>query len=134
MTTDAVTRDTVCAGFFERAVAVIIDALILLIPNLILSLVRPGALGIILSVALGLAYAVYFWTSSGATLGKAAMSLKVVSADGGALLTPGTAVFRYFAEWISAIPLGLGFLWVIWDPKHEAWHDKIVATKVIKVK
>lgn len=128
-----VTRETVGAGFVDRAVATIIDALILLIPNLIFSFVIEGVLGSLLSFALGAAYAIYFWVNNGATPGKQMMRLKVVAADGGALLTPGAAAVRYIGYIISAIPLGLGYLWVLWDPKREAWHDKIAATKVIKL-
>ena len=61
------------------------------------------------------------------------MNLKVVKAEGGRLLTPGEAVLRYIGQIISGIAILLGYLWVIWDPKHEAWHDKIAGTKVIKI-
>jgi uncharacterized RDD family membrane protein YckC len=128
-----VTRETVCAGFVDRLVAVIIDALILLIPNVIIYVVIGGTFGNLLSFLIGLAYAVYFWTSTGQTPGKKMMKLKVVKADGGNILTPGEAVIRYIAQIISGIPLFLGYLWVIWDPKHEAWHDKIASTKVLKL-
>ena len=128
-----VTRETVCAGFGVRFVAVLIDALILLIPNLIFSIVIGDILGNALSFLLGAAYAVYFWSTSGQTPGKQVMKLKVVKADGGAILTPGEAIVRYIGQIISAIPLALGYLWVLWDPKHEGWHDKIAGTKVIKL-
>jgi uncharacterized RDD family membrane protein YckC len=135
MTTEAsVNQDTVCAGFIERLIAVIIDGLILLIPNIIFSQVIGGVIGSLLSLALSAGYVIYFWSSSGATPGKALMGLKVVSADGGTILTPGNAALRWVGTIISAIPIFLGYLWVIWDPKHEAWHDKIAKTKVIKVK
>jgi uncharacterized RDD family membrane protein YckC len=128
-----VTRDTVCAGFGDRFIAVIIDILVLLIPNLIFYVVIEGVLSNFLSFLLGLGYAVYFWSSTGQTIGKKAMKLKVVKADGGAILQPGEAVLRYIGTIISGIPFALGYLWVIWDPKHEAWHDKIAGTKVIKI-
>ena len=62
-----------------------------------------------------------------------AMGLKVVSAENGGLLEPSAALLRYVGYFVSGIPLGLGYLWVLWDPKHDAWHDKIAKTKVIKV-
>jgi uncharacterized RDD family membrane protein YckC len=129
-----VTRETVCAGFVDRFIAVLIDTIILLIPNLVFIYVVEGLAGNALSIVLNAVYTIYFWTSSGSTPGKSVMGLKVVSADGGALIPPVTAVLRYVGSWISAIVLLLGYLWVIWDPKHEAWHDKIAATKVIKYK
>ena len=132
-TMQQVSADTVCAGFVDRLIAVIIDAVILIIPNFIINLVIGGPIAIILQVLLGSAYAIYFWTNSGQTPGKKVMKLKVVKADGGGLLDMGGAVTRVVGTWISGIAIGLGYLWVIWDPKHEAWHDKIAKTKVIKV-
>ena len=128
-----VNRDTICAGFVDRLIAVIIDALVLLIPNAIIYFAIGDVLGNLLSFLIGAAYAVYFWSSTGQTPGKKLMKLKVVKADGGAILTPGEAVVRYIGQIISAIPLGLGYFWVIWDPKREAWHDKIAGTKVLKL-
>jgi uncharacterized RDD family membrane protein YckC len=61
------------------------------------------------------------------------MGLKVVSAETGDLLDMGGAALRYVGYMVSAIPLYLGFFWILWDPKHDAWHDKIAKTKVIKV-
>ena len=129
----SVTRDTVCAGFIDRFLAAIVDGLILLIPNVIVLVVLGGLLGNLISLLIGAAYVIYFWSSSGQTPGKSAMKLKVVMADGGAILTPGEATMRSVATIISAIPIFLGYFWVIWDPKHEAWHDKIASTKVIKI-
>ena len=128
-----VNRDTVCAGFGDRLGAFLIDFAILLVPNIIFYLILGGVLSNVLSFILGIGYAVYFWTSSGQTPGKKMMNLKVVKAEGGRLLTPGEAVLRYMGQIISGIALLLGYLWVIWYPKHEAWHDKIAGTKVIKI-
>jgi uncharacterized RDD family membrane protein YckC len=132
--TGTVNRDTVCAGFVDRLVAFIIDAIILAIPAIIISVITDEqAIRQLLGLIIGVAYAVYFWTSTGQTPGKSVMKLKVVHADGGNLLTPGQAVVRYVGYIISGIAIFLGFLWIIWDPKHEGWHDKIATTKVIKV-
>jgi uncharacterized RDD family membrane protein YckC len=39
---------------------------------------------------------------------------------------------RYFAYYLSTILLGLGFLWIIWDPKKQGWHDKLAGTVVVR--
>lgn len=123
------------AGFPERLVAIIIDVIILAIPNFIIGLILPGqVLDFFVSVAIGVGYAVYFWTSSGQTIGKMIMGLKVVHGESGELLDPGTAVLRYVGYYVSAIPLFLGFLWVLWDPNKEGFHDKIAKTRVVKVR
>ena len=126
--------NTEAVGFPERLVAYIIDAIILGVPSLIIALLLPTAIQIVVSLVLGIAYTVYFWTSSGSTPGKMVMGLKVVSAETGQLLDPGTAVLRYVGYIVSSIPLGLGFFWVLWDENKEGWHDKIAKTRVVKSK
>jgi uncharacterized RDD family membrane protein YckC len=45
------------------------------------------------------------------------------------------ALFRnVFAMSVSALPLYLGFFWVIWDGHKQAWHDKVFRTFVLKRK
>lgn len=46
-------------------------------------------------------------------------------------LTMGSALGRYVAYLIAAIPCGLGLLWVLWDKEHRGWYDKMAGTKVI---
>jgi len=122
------------AGFGVRFVAYIIDVIILIIPQMIIRLLLGVALGSLFGLAIGVAYAVYFWTSSGATPGKMAMGLKVVSAETGGLVDMSAAILRYVGYFVSGIPLGLGFFWVLWDPEKQAWHDKIAKTRVIRAK
>jgi len=33
----------------------------------------------------------------------------------------------------SLVVLGLGFLWILRDPEHQAWHDRVAGTYVVKV-
>ena len=122
------------AGFGVRFVAYLIDAILIFIPSMIVQLVLGQALGGLLSFALGIGYFVYFWTNSGATVGKMAMGLKVVSAETGGLIDVSTALLRYVGYIVSIIPVGLGFLWIIWDPEKQGWHDKIAKTRVIRAK
>jgi uncharacterized RDD family membrane protein YckC len=128
-----VTADTISADFGTRLVAYLIDAIIIMVPTFILMAILPLPLAYLLGLVAGIAYQVYFWTSSGQTPGKMVMGLKVVSAETGGLLDTGGAAIRYVGYIVSGIAIYLGFLWVIWDPKHEGWHDKIARTKVIKV-
>ena len=133
MSQGPVSAETVSADFFVRLVAALIDGIILIIPQMIVRLILGPALGGLIGLAVGVGYSYYFWTTSGQTPGKMVMSLKVVSAETGGLLEPSAALLRYVGYIVSSIPIGLGFLWVLWDPKHDAWHDKIAKTKVIKV-
>ena len=33
---------------------------------------------------------------------------------------------------LSLLPLGLGYLWMLWDPQQQTWHDKICGTMVVR--
>ncbi len=75
-------------------------------------------------------YFSWFWADSGRTLGHRILGLQVVRRDGGPLTVSG-AIIRYAGYLISAIPFGLGFFWMLWDPQAQTWADKIAGTEVI---
>ena len=43
----------------------------------------------------------------------------------------GRAAARYYAEFLSGIPLCLGYAWALWDPERQGWHDKLAGTVVV---
>jgi uncharacterized RDD family membrane protein YckC len=73
-----------------------------------------------------------FWTRRGQTLGMASWRLKVEREDG-RLLTWNDTVKRLGAALLSALPLGLGFLWVLVDRDRRAWHDRWTRTRIVVV-
>jgi uncharacterized RDD family membrane protein YckC len=79
-----------------------------------------------------LIYFVFFWSWLGYTPGKGLLGLRIVRQDGQPL-SAGRALLRYLAYWISAIPLFLGFIWILVDRQHEGWHDKIANTHVVYI-
>ena len=86
----------------------------------------------VLITLLVIGYFTFCWTLVGFTPGKAILGLKVVRKNG-AKVSFGRSILRFFAYWISAIPLFLGFFWVLWDPKRQGWHDKIAGTQVLYI-
>ena len=44
------------------------------------------------------------------------------------------ALLRYFAALLSWAPLGLGFLLILVDPQHLAWHDRLSGTRLVMLK
>jgi predicted Zn finger-like uncharacterized protein len=88
-------------------------------------------LGISLSVGLQALYFILMWGYRGATLGKMAMRIKIVSTDSSDI-SYGAAFLRYIGTIISGIPFSLGYLWMLWDDKNQTWHDKIASTCVIR--
>jgi uncharacterized RDD family membrane protein YckC len=86
------------------------------------------AVGIVISVI----YYVRAWSTSGQTVGKTLLGVKVVTKDG-SYPSGGKAFLRYIGYFVSGIVLSIGFLWVAFDRKRQGWHDKIAGTYVIYV-
>jgi uncharacterized RDD family membrane protein YckC len=63
------------------------------------------------------------------TFGKYLLHLEVVTSRG---KPPplGIAFLRAFGYIVSSLPLTVGFLWALWDPDSETFHDKIAGTRV----
>ena len=73
------------------------------------------------------------WYKKQASIGKMAISAKIVDARTGKAPTKNQLIGRYFAYLLSFLPLGLGFLWIAFDSKKQGWHDKLAGTAVIYV-
>lgn len=132
-------------GFWARVLATLIDSV------LIMAITLPPLLGIyglayldnkdavngpadiLISNILPMIVVILFWVKKQATPGKMAVSARIVDAETGGKPSKKQCVGRYFAYILSAIPLGLGFLWVAFDPKKQSWHDKLAGTVVVKV-
>ena len=90
---------------------------------------RPGMAGLLILLFI-ISYHTLFWFFAGQTPGKALLGLRVVTTEGKRVsLLRG--ILRYFAYYLSAIPLLLGFWWVLIDDERQGWHDKIAKTVVI---
>ena len=77
---------------------------------------------------------VLFWIYRQATPGKMAIGAKIVDAKTGGKPSTGQLVGRYFAYYVSSIPLGLGLIWVGIDARKQGWHDKLAGTLVVRSK
>lgn len=73
------------------------------------------------------------WSKKQASIGKMAISVKIVDAKTGGVPTKKQLIGRYFAYILSCLPLGIGFLWIAFDSKKQGWHDKLAGTAVIYV-
>ena len=67
----------------------------------------------------------------GRTPGKWVAGIVVVDSDG---RTPGPAAIprEMIGRFVSAIAVGIGFAWMVFDPKRQGWHDKIAGTFVVE--
>ncbi|MCS6843377.1 MAG: RDD family protein [Caldilineales bacterium] len=71
-----------------------------------------------------------FWSLGGQTPVQYAMGIRVVRLDG-KRMDFGRALLRYFSLYASLLPLGLGYLWVLWDNRRQGFHDKLAGTVVV---
>jgi len=120
------------AGFGVRLSAMLIDCILIGIANSMLGKVMPFLRKPLFNSLTSGLYSILLWVNwNGQTVGKRVMGIKVVKENGKAL-DYREAVLRYLGYIISAIPLGLGFFWVLIDEKKQGWHDKLAKTKVVK--
>jgi uncharacterized RDD family membrane protein YckC len=129
------------ALFWPRAGAVLIDFLLVAVlfalaadPLLKLSGVRDGfhALADNLRGAMFLFYLWIMWATRATSIGKAIFRLSIRRSDG-IPVQAATAAIRMLGFVVSSVPLCLGHLWCLWDPKGRTWHDMIAGTEVVRV-
>jgi uncharacterized RDD family membrane protein YckC/Tfp pilus assembly major pilin PilA len=140
------TTPKVFAGFWIRVGAYLIDYVILTIAAFIAMFVLGLALGAFTGVpsagsgiGLFLAWLLFPWLyaalfESGprqATLGKQAVNLKVTDL-GGNRISFGRATGRYFAEWITGLTFGIGYVMAAFTAKRQSLHDMIAGTVVVR--
>jgi uncharacterized RDD family membrane protein YckC len=124
------------AGFGSRLISLIIDGIIVGIVNAIIAFALNSATGSqalaqIVGLVIGLGYNVYFFTSTGQTIGMKVLGIKAVDANGN-LLTVGAAVIRYFGAIVSAIIIFIGYLMMLWDSRKQTLHDKFAGSFIVK--
>jgi uncharacterized RDD family membrane protein YckC len=121
------------AGFWRRFAAAVIDGIVVGIPAGILEAALHG-IGYVLAIVIGVGY--YAWlegSASGQTVGKRGMGIRVYDLRNGGSIGTGRAIGRYFARILSAIPIFLGYFWMLWDGERQTWHDKLVGSVVVPV-
>ncbi len=87
----------------------------------------------LLGVAFGVAYSVFFWVRFLGTPGKLVFRCHLVDAQTLGALTVRQSLLRNLGYLVSYATLGLGFLWIAWDPRKQGFHDKIAGTVVLHV-
>lgn len=116
------------AGFWRRVGATLIDVIILGVAT---GFTRGNQAASLIAFVFQVAYYVWMNGTYGATVGKMVFKIKITKENGGKI-SYNDALIRVLGSFLSGIALGLGYLWVIWDPKKQSWHDKIAKTIVIK--
>lgn len=129
-------------GFWIRAVAYIIDGILLGIVGRIVDLIfqvnpqdtTSGAYGIASAVQIVIYFAYFagLWTYQGASLGQRIFKLRVVDANTGQPITIGKALLRVLGLVVSFLVCFIGVIWVAFDARKQGWADKIAGTLVLQ--
>lgn len=93
-----------------------------------------GAADVLVSWIAPAVAVIAFWLLKQGTPGKLALSLRVVDAKTSNTLTIGQSIGRYLGYFVSIVPLGLGLIWVAFDPRKQGWHDKLAGTVVVRAR
>ena len=112
---------------------------VLMLTSLLLIIGRGGAaipqgspaFQLFLAAQTGL-YFIGFWSRGGQTPGMRAWNIRIETLAGAAP-SAATAATRLAAALLSAVPLGLGFLWLLIDRDGYAWHDRLSRTRVVSM-
>ena len=82
-------------------------------------------------IAMKIIYQSFFLMQYGATIGKLLMKIRVIEIKSlenpNVLVALNRAIFRVISEMLFY----LGFLWAIFDPSRQGWHDKTAKTLVV---
>jgi uncharacterized RDD family membrane protein YckC len=123
------------ASFGRRLGAWLIDVILLGVVSGVVFLIAGRSAYYATELLLWLAYFTYFeGSATGQTLGKRVLGIRVYDFGAGAgAIGYGRGFVRSLMKYISGIPCGLGYLWMLWDKEKQTWHDKVATTVVVPV-
>jgi uncharacterized RDD family membrane protein YckC len=117
------------AGFWIRFAGAILDAILL---GVVGGLITFGDASPLVSALIGGAYFTFLHsTKAGQTLGQRVCGIRVVDSRTGGQVEVASAAIRWLMSYVSAFALLIGYLWMLWDPQKQTWHDKVANTLVV---
>jgi uncharacterized RDD family membrane protein YckC len=120
------------AGFWRRFAAAFIDGVLVGIVDTILRLFLHEA-GAALAILVSFVYYTYFHGTTGQTPGDAALGIKVLDIETREVIGYQRAFIRALVSIVSGLVVVLGYLWMLWDPRKQTWHDKAAGSLPIRV-
>lgn len=73
------------------------------------------------------------WIYLSATPGKIMLKMKIIDATSGKKPSNMQWVIRYLGYVVSLLPLCIGFVWIHFDKRKQAFHDKMANTVVVRL-
>ena len=114
------------AGFFSRAGALALDLILVVVACVLVGLDWGPTFVVFL------AYHIALWASISTTVGGIICRVRVVREDQASLEFV-DALVRGLGAIFSVVVVGLGWIWMLWDPMRQTWHDRIAGTYVVEV-
>ena len=78
-------------------------------------------------------YFVVFWSTTGQTPGNRLLEIRVCRASDGGPIRPATALLRFVALLLAALPLFAGFVPILLDERSRGMHDMLAGSVVVAV-
>ena len=153
-------RQPTYAGFWIRLVARFVDGVILSVPLIVIfAILGAIAAGVasstsnsdqntqngaaaafsgifilfyLIAIFAFVGYQVYFWGTSGSTLGMRLFHLRVVDANTGGPIGIPRAIVRWLMTIVNSWACYIGWIWVAFDPRKQGWHDKVANSVVLQ--
>ena len=120
------------AGFWIRFAAWFLDGLVLLVPLFVLVIaVGPSAARTLYLLVSAAYFTLMEGSPTGQTLGKRLCGIRVIDLRVGGPIGPGRAFIRWIGRFVSGFVFFLGYLWMLWDPQKQTWHDKMANAVVV---
>ena len=145
-------RDTEYAGFWVRLAAYVIDSIIVFFGLLFVRLFLSGIMSVLSDTWIGgnilfhytlkdillygfqVLYVILCTYLTGTTLGKRAMNLRVVSADGQKLTILNVVYRETIGRFLCSLSVGIGYIIAGVDREKRGLHDILCDTRVIYAK
>src|SRR5215471_8268577 len=122
------------AGFWRRFAGAFIDGILLGIVDAILRAILGYGAGVSLGFVVSIVYfTALIGSTRGQTVGQMALGIRVIDFNTGGPIGYGRAFVRWIVSIVSAIPLFLGYFWMLWDKEKQCWHDKAANDVVVPV-
>jgi len=74
----------------------------------------------------------YFWTRNGQTLGMQVWHIRIQTPDNKSISWT-QALMRFLMACVSAACLGLGYVWIIFDPQRKSWQCHVSDSEVVRI-
>jgi len=134
------------ASFYERLLSRFIDSLIysmiLLIPlvkistinvfTILLDNIYNYILFLLIIASFIFFFEIFIISEFGGTLGKLLIGLRIQHENGKFLSLKDSFIRLTLGRAVSGIFFGLGYLWIFKNAKHQAWHDMVNETVVVR--